>query len=104
MLTSSGRTLHFSFYGFSPTLKSLRLTYINFPFSRILKLIHSFPLIEDLYLTAWNNDSIEDRDGRPTPVQPPLNGTLELSAEEGMATIVSRLFPLQNNLHFRELV
>ena len=92
-----------SFHGFSPALKSLRLTYINFPFSQVLNLIHSFPLIEELYLTAWNNDSIEDSDGRPTPVQPPLIGTLELSAEEGMATIVPRLFPLQNSLHFWEL-
>ena len=91
------------FHGFSPSLKSLRLTFFDFPFSQILNLIHSFPLIEDLSLTALSNDLIEDIEGQPAAVQLPLTGSLELTAQDGMAPIVSRLFPPQNSLHFREI-
>ena len=93
------------FHGFSPALRSLRLRvyYGLFPFPRIFNLIHSFPLIEDLSLISNGDHSIEDIDGQHAAVQPPLTGSLELFVEHGMDYIVSRLFPSQNNLHFREL-
>ena len=36
------------FHGFSPAIKSLHIKSSPFPFSRILNLIYSFPLLEDL--------------------------------------------------------
>ena len=92
-----------SFHGFSPALKTLRLAYVDFPFSQILSFIHSFPFIENLFLAAWSNGPIEGIDGQPAAIQPPLTGCLGLAAQDGMTPIVSRLFPTQNSLHLREL-
>ena len=91
------------FYGFSPSLRSLQICYSSFPFPRILNLIHSFPLIDDLSLISGGDDPIEDIDGPHAAVQPPLTGCLELYARDGMDYLVSRLFPTQNDLYFRKL-
>ena len=91
------------FYGSSPSLRSLQIYYSSFPFPRILNLIHSFPLIDDLSLISGGDDPIEDIDGPHAAVQPPLTGCLELYARDGMDYLVSRLFPTQNDLYFRKL-
>ena len=91
------------FHGFSPALKSLRVEYGSFPFSRIINLIHSFPLLEDLSLFTWGGNPIEDIDEQPGVVQPPLTGTLQLNTQDRMSHTVSQLFPAQNGLYFRKL-
>ena len=91
------------FHGFSPALKSLHIDFGFFPLRRIINIIHSFPFLEDLSLFAWGGDQIEDIDGQPVIVQPPLTGSLNLYAQEGMNYIVSQLFPPQNSLNFRKL-
>ena len=93
----------FPFHGFSPALKSIHVEYSHFPCSRILNLIHSFPLIEDLSLIVWGGDPIDDIDGLPTTIQPPLTGTLKINLQPEMGHIISKLFPPQNGLHFRKL-
>ena len=64
-------------HGFSHALKPLHVEYGTFPFPRILNLINSFPLLEDLWLMVWGGDSIGDVDTQPAvvqKVQPPLTG------------------------------
>ena len=91
------------FHRFSPAIKSLRINFAFFPYRRVLNLIHSFSFLEDLSLFAWGGDQIEDVYGQPAFVQPPLTGSLNLYAQEGMNHIVSQLFPPQNGLYFRKL-
>ena len=91
------------FHGFSPVLKSIHVDYSHFPCSQILNFVHSFPLIEDLSLLVWSGDLIDDTDGQPTTVQPPLTGMLNIDAHKGMEHIIPQLFPPQNGLHFRKL-
>ena len=50
------------FHGFSPSLKSLSVSYLDFPFSPTLSLIRSFPLIENLSVTAFGDLLIESGD------------------------------------------
>ena len=45
-------------HGFSPSLKSLHVEYGIFPFPRILNLINSFPLFEDLRIAINFGDWI----------------------------------------------
>ena len=83
------------FHGFSPALKFFRAEYGSVPLSRIVNLIHAFPIFEDLSLFAWDDDTIEDIDEQPTvdQRQPPLTGTLQLDAREKMGHTISQLFP-----------
>ena len=93
-------------HGFSHALKPLHVEYGTFPFPRILNLINSFPLLEDLWLMVWGGDSIGDVDTQPAVFRR-FNlhspGSLKLGAQEGMNRIVSQLFPPQNGLQFRRL-
>ena len=91
------------FHGFSPALKSLHIDFGFFPLRRIINIIHSFPFLEDLSLFAWGGDQVEEVDRQPVVAQPPLTGSLNLFAQEGMNHIVSQLFLSQNSLHFRKL-
>ena len=100
---SGGETSFLPFHGFSPVLKSISFTHIHSPFSQVIGLIHSFPLIESLSLIMMKNGQIEDIGRQPTAVQPPFTGTLHILVQYGMRSTISRLFPLQNDLHFREL-
>ena len=90
------------FHGLSFALKSLHLDFSCVLIPRVLNLIHSFPLLEDLSLIVWGDDPIEDFNGQPIIVQPLLARSLTLDAKGGMNHVVSKLFPLQNN-RFREL-
>ena len=96
------RTSLLPFHALSLTLKSLHLGFSCVLIPRVLNLIHSFPLLEALSLIVWGDDPIEDFNGQHTVVQPPLARSLTLDVKEGMNCIVSQLFPLQNNLRFRE--
>jgi hypothetical protein len=91
------------FHGFSPALKSLHITWIGLTPSSILNLLHSFPLIEDFAVIAWDTLLVEDADERPTIIQPPLTGALKLFAIGGMNSIISRLFSPLNGFRFRKL-
>jgi len=86
------------FYGLSPTLRSLHLTFTP---SEVLDLIGSFPLLEDLALDGIYPES--DPDGWNTPLtSPKLTGTLELRMPEEIHSVARRLFDLPGGLHFSE--
>ena len=94
------------FHGFSPAVKSLSVFYVDYPFSRILSLIRSFPHIEDLSLGSSDDDPIESddsSDGQQTTVQPPFTGTLGLRFQGDTSLVVSRLLPLPSGYRFRKL-
>ena len=93
------------FHGFSPALKSLRTWYNYLPSSQIFDFINSFPLIEDLSLIVIGESypAIDDIDGQSAAPLPPLTGSLEIFSQGRMNSVVSRFFPPQNSLHFREL-
>ena len=91
------------FHGFSPALKSLRVAYAIFPSSRILDLLHSFSLVENFTAISWGLPSIENADGQPTIVQPPLNGALKLAGLEGIDCIITQLLSPLGGLRFRKL-
>ena len=97
------------FYGFSRTIKSLRVGSFFFPPERIFDLILSFPLLEDLTVTRYGI-SVDDGggpDGPSIPVQPSsppmLTGSMELCLEQGLGPIASRLLSLPSGIHFRKL-
>ena len=84
------------FYGLSPTLRSLHLTYST---SEVLDLVSSFPLLEDLALVTLSPES--DPDGWNTPpTSPKLTGTLGLRTPGGTRPVARRLFDLPGGLHF----
>ena len=96
------------FHGFSPDLQSLRVTFTDFLPSYISDFIHSFPLLQDIAVTArYAFSSSNDFHTRLARIQPsgPLTftGTLKLSLELGMGPIASPLLSLPNGLRFRNL-
>ena len=99
----------FPFHGFSPALKSLRLSHIPLPLPLIFifDLIHSFPHLEDLYVIdpVPRNFRVEESfDGQPTTVQypnpPAFTGSLRLHK---IGRIAPQLLSLPSGLHFRKL-
>jgi len=106
----SASTVSLTFFrGLSPILKSLHAHFIIIPPSRVFDLILSFPLLEDLTVTA-GEDSVDDGNGPgglPTPVQyssPPMfTGSLELT-NAGIKPITRRLLSLPGGIHFRKLI
>jgi len=93
---------------FSPTIKSLRVSSINIPPSRIFNFILSSPLLEDLTVTG-NRTLVGDgdsSDGPPTSVQPAnppmFTGSLGFFLEGGMKTIAGRLLSMPGGIHFRK--
>ena len=99
-----------SFHALSPILKSLHVHLLILSPSRVLDLILSFPLLEDLTVTACEN-SVDDSggsDGLSTTVrrssgQPMFTGSLELT-NPGIKPISLRLLSLPGGIHFRKLV
>ena len=96
------------FYGFSPTLKSLRVRTIRLPHTQIFDLIHSFPLLEHLSLSgrtfAVGNDSNPHGPRTIVPsTSPSFTGSLDLAILGGMWSAASQLLELPNGLHFRKL-
>ena len=97
------------FHGLSPGVKSLRLQFVVIPSSRVLELILSFPLLEDLSLFARDasTDNGDDSNVPPAIVHPSglpmLTGTLELSLKGGMEHVTRRLLSLPGGIHFRKV-
>jgi hypothetical protein len=96
-------------HGFSPTLKSLRVTAPYIPTSHIFDLILSFPLLEDLAVIIVYGEPIDggdDSDWLPTRAQPSgpsvFTGSLELLGG-GMKHFTRRLLSLPGGIHFRKL-
>ena len=97
-------------HGFSPAMKSLYITSISFPPSRVCNPIHSFPLLEDLSLVTPfdlnHSHSSNDSDDPTAPIQfptlPAFTGFLELSMRE-MDPIASRLLSPPSGIHFRKI-
>ncbi|KAF9780836.1 hypothetical protein BJ322DRAFT_1112234 [Thelephora terrestris] len=85
--------------GFSPAIRSLRLTFVSLPNSEIFNLACSFPLLDDLALicrahrhrhVAWKGPSTSPR----------FTGSLELCLMEGIYPTSLLLLDLPNGLHF----
>jgi hypothetical protein len=98
------------FHGFSPALKSLRVSLIALPSPQVFNLIVSFPLVEDLAVIstfADPNDNAHDDDEPPTATQLSspymFTGSLELHLSMGIVPFTRRLLSLPGGVHFREL-
>ena len=87
-------------HGLSPTLKSLRLITSTTPPSKILDLICSFPLLEDLILYYQEPESDGDEWVAP-PTSPKFTGTLHLT--EDIRSVARRLLALPGGLHFANI-
>jgi hypothetical protein len=85
------------FYGLSPTLRSLRLTFTS---SEVLDLICSFPLLEDLALISLRHGS---NPRKIPPTSPKLTGSLSLSDIGEIRPVVRRLLNLPDGLHFAKI-
>lgn len=97
------------FHGFPSIIKSLHLNFIYLP-PKALDLIISFPLLEDLAITAFNEVTTHNNDSSDEPpvvVQPSslpmFTGSLNLSLGGGMRAIARQLLSLPGGLHFRKL-
>ena len=98
------------FHGFSPAIKSLLISFSNFPPSRIFNLINSFPLLEDLSVITLNffliteGYNLNPRQAETPSSSPPVfTGCLKLSLGCGMDDIVSRLLLQPDGIRFRKL-
>ena len=94
------------FYGFSPVLKSLRVSCIRPQDSHIFNLVFSFPLLEDLaligsHLVLGIDFYVPQTDIPPTP-SPAFTGSLELNLFTGTGIAACRLLDLPSGLHFRK--
>ena len=110
LFTVHERSALVPFHGFSPVMKSLHVVFTFLPSSRILDLILSFPLLEDLTAIAHfgiSTSSTVGSNAPPTIAQPSnspaFTGSLNLSTKGGMETIVHRLLSLPGGIHFRKL-
>ena len=96
------------FHGFSPVIRSLRISPTPFPSSHFLNLICSFPLLEDLAVNDWRFIDYEGVSNiQPTFIQPSkppaLTGSLELSLATGMGSIAPILLSFPSGPHFKRL-
>ena len=89
-------------FGFAPSLKSLRVTFAELPFSDVLNFVYSFPLLDNLSFMGIPTASGAKVDPPPSP--PPLSGTLSLAMISEMRFAVDNLLSLPGGIHFRELV
>jgi len=92
------------FHGFSPVIKSIRISTLGFLSSQLLDLILSFRLLEDLSII---NCYGRTPDGllavaRPSGL-PAFTGSLGLDMRGGMQPIARRLLSLPGHIHFRKL-
>ena len=88
-------------HGFSPTLKSLALTYTSVSLQEVFNLICSFPLLEDLELISYTSRQ-PDADGwNPPPTSPKLTGTLKIQGK--LRFVARRLCDLPGGLHFSKI-
>jgi hypothetical protein len=99
------------FHGFSPVIKSLRVTIFALVSPHIFNLILSFPLLEDLAVTIDHGTSSDNDDSSiwmPLAVQsssaPILTGSLELLLWGGMKHITHWLLSLPGGIRFRKFI
>ena len=94
------------FHGFSPVVKFLSFNFISLPSSQIFNLILSFPLLEDLIVTARR--VIENSDGLSAAIQPSnppiFTGSLELFTKTGTELFARQLLSSPGGIHFRKLM
>ena len=95
-------------YGFSPAIKSLRLSFYTVPSWQIFNLIYSFPLLDDLAVTSTSalvgNSDFNDRTTTIQPlISPSFTGSLELRLGFQMEYVASRLLSRSGGFHFRKL-
>jgi hypothetical protein len=88
-------------HGFTPSLKSLRMTFAIGPLSDILNLVYSFPLLDDLLLTGIPVAS--DAEVIPS-ASPTFSGRLYLAMFQEMRTMVDHFLSLPGGIHFRKLI
>jgi len=91
------------FYKFSPSLKSLCMGPIIFPYPGLFDFILSFPLLEDLSLTGYGDPQFDDDGpyGTQTTVplmSPPLTGSLDFHIFRWAGDVAQRLLDLPNGL------
>ena len=91
-----------SLRGLSPTLKSLSLSCASIPLSKLLNLICSFPLLQDLGLRLFFPTDDPAADGWEAPSNSPsLTGSLHLSGE--IRSVTRQLLDLPNGLHLAKI-
>ena len=96
-------------HGFLPSVKSFRIAFAALPRPWLFNLIFSFPLIEDLDVTALAEAGNYNGSGGETPIAtqpsiPPMfTGSLELWMKAGMEPFAGRLLSLPGGIHFRKL-
>ena len=96
------------FHGLSPAIKSIRVSVPAVPSSRIIDLILSFPLLEDLAVTTYPTMLADaDDDYRLSPAvlpssSPMFTGTLELFLGGGLNSFTCRLLSLPGGIPFRK--
>ena len=96
------------FRGFSPILKSLNAHFASLSPSQIFDFIFSFPLLEDLTASAFDDPDDGDGSDKLSPAihsssLPRFTGCLELP-DTGRKLIARRLLSLPGGVHFRRLV
>lgn len=97
-------------YGVFPAIKSLSIFVANLTRLQVSGFIKTFPLLEDISVTldtSWHTPEFDHTDELPNPLRPPapppFTGSLKLSGEQGVLTIVPQLFPPLGNLPFQGL-
>ena len=88
-----------SFYGFSHTVRSLRLSHTSF---EVFDLVCSFPLLEDLALVNFRPGSGTAEWSAPS-TSPNLTGSIDLSSMGGIRLAIRRLLDFPNGLRFAEI-
>ena len=100
------------FHGFSPVVKSLCVSVPTISSRRVLGLVLSFPLLEDLavmtrYETLSDKTGGTRKDETPTAAQlsnpPTFTGSLKLLLGRGTKQFTHRLLSLPGGIHFRKL-
>jgi len=87
------------FYGLSPTVRSLRLSYTT---PEVFGLICSFPLLEHLALVASHTEDDADQWDAPL-TSPKLTGFLDLRMFGSARPVLRRLLDLPGGLHFSKI-
>ena len=108
--TAESTTSFVPFHGFSPVLKSLRITFGFLPPSRVFNFVLSFPHLENLIVATYQRVLDDDNHGSDwsstiaQPWNPPaFTGYLDLLIVGGMEPIARRLLSLPGGINFRKL-